>query len=472
MSEEFNFLEALKEAINTKKEWFNSTELPRLLESYRLLHTCVRNVYELLIKRGLITPDPYKLEKKISDVQAPEDSPYMENERTMVISSRFSDYESMLDFVCNYIKFSTESFTLQKIKRLLELNNSFQWTNMTLNNSKPNTRGLAFLINETKKGLSQMSLCMLNDSITKSTQALNEISGILKELSDFLRESYKLEVRINIFEHPSIDITKILSSPEAETAEIKRLFPEIMGKKPYYSELISEIVEEDQGEKKQSAQKIALGKLKVVNKAKTKKQESVNTKQMILDVLHGLALIAPVYIEIAEKLHSNVDILEGRKKTFGEKFKIFLRKLLNRPEPDLIYNFTILDPKKGTKITKAVSINTFITNLEKKANFFGILLNKNSQEVARLQKNEETAILEFVNKQISENQEILTLLEAADEYFKNKVLPANRTKIRGLKMDLIAIKNNLIKATQRRSEYISYVEERKQMKKLGITDVD
>lgn len=51
MSEEFNFLEALKEAINTKKEWFNSTELPRLLESYRLLHTCVRNVYELLIKR-------------------------------------------------------------------------------------------------------------------------------------------------------------------------------------------------------------------------------------------------------------------------------------------------------------------------------------------------------------------------------------------------------------------------------------
>ena len=39
-------------------------------------------------------------------------------------------------------------------------------------------------------------------------------------------------------------------------------------------------------------------------------------------------------------------------------------------------------------------------------------------------------------------------------------------------MDLIAIKNNLIKATQKRSEYISYVEERNQMKKLGISDVE
>ena len=100
------------------------------------------------------------------------------------------------------------------------------------------------------------------------------------------------------------------------------------------------------------------------------------------------------------------------------------------------------------------------------------MLNKNSQEVARLQRTDETAILEFVNKQISENQEILTLLESADEYFKNNVSIANRTKIRGLKMDLIAIKNNLIKATQKRSEYISYVEERNQMKKLGISDVE
>ncbi len=472
MSEEFNFLESVKEAISKKKEWFNLNELPKLLETYRLLHTCVRNIYDVLIKRGLITPDPYKLEKKISDIQAPEDSPYTENERALVMGSRYSDYESMLDFVCNYIKFSTESFSLPKIKKLLELNNSFQWTNMTLNNSRPNTKGLAYLINEAKKSLTQMSLCMLNDSISKSAQALNEINEILKELSDFLRETYKLEVRTNIFEHSSVDVTKMLSSKETEASEIKRLFPKIMGKKPYYSELISEIIEEDQGEKKENAQKITLAKLQVVNKSSVKKQESINTKSMILDTLHGLATIAPIYIDIAEKLHSNVDTLEKRKKTFGEKLKIFFRKIFKQPEPELVYNFTILDAKKGIKTTRAVSINTFIANIEKKANFFGLLLNKNSQEVARLQRTDETAILEFVNKQISENQEILTLLESADEYFKNNVSIANRTKIRGLKMDLIAIKNNLIKATQKRSEYISYVEERNQMKKLGISDVE
>ena len=46
-----------------------------------------------------------------------------------------------------------------------------------------------------------------------------------------------------------------------------------------------------------------------------------------------------------------------------------------------------------------------------------------------------------------ENQEILTLLDAADEYFKQNVPINDRTKIKGLKMDLITIKNVIVKAS-------------------------
>ena len=140
------FVEALKNSIAEKSAWLNSTELPKMLESYRLLHTCVHNLYDMLVKRALITPDPYKLEKKISTIQAPADSPYIESERALVIGSRFSDYETMLDFICTYFKFSVENLDLPKIKKLIELNNSFQWTNMSMNNTKTNTRGLAVLI--------------------------------------------------------------------------------------------------------------------------------------------------------------------------------------------------------------------------------------------------------------------------------------------------------------------------------------
>ena len=37
-------------------------------------------------------------------------------------------------------------------------------------------------------------------------------------------------------------------------------------------------------------------------------------------------------------------------------------------------------------------------------------------------------------------------------------------------MDLITVKNIIIKAIGQRSEYVNYIEEQEQMKKLGITN--
>ena len=97
MSERAEFTEALKGAIAEKTNWFNSEELPRMLDNYRLLHTCIKNIYDLLLKRALITADPYKLEKKISEIKAPDDTAFAESDASVVIGARFSDYESMIN---------------------------------------------------------------------------------------------------------------------------------------------------------------------------------------------------------------------------------------------------------------------------------------------------------------------------------------------------------------------------------------
>ena len=129
-----------------------------------------------------------------------------------------------------------------------------------------------------------------------------------------------------------------------------------------------------------------------------------------------------------------------------------------------------MDQKKETKTLKAVDINVFISNIEKKANFFGILINKSSPEFKKLSSYQEHDILDYLNKQVTENQEILTLLDAADEYFKNNVVSMDRSKIKGLKMDLVTIKNIMVKTIQKRGEYLSYIEEQEQMRKLGISN--
>ena len=69
--EEEKFREALQQALSQKQEWYNSECLQELLSQYRLLHTCVKNLYEGFVKKSLIVPDPYRLDKKISEIWFP-----------------------------------------------------------------------------------------------------------------------------------------------------------------------------------------------------------------------------------------------------------------------------------------------------------------------------------------------------------------------------------------------------------------
>lgn len=143
--------------------------------------------------------------------------------------------------------------------------------------------------------------------------------------------------------------------------------------------------------------------------------------------------------------------------------------MFNLPEPELIYKFIITDPKKGTKSSRDIDIRVFNGNILRKSKFYAALSNKNGPEFHKVKTFDETSILDFTNKNIMENQEILTLLDAADEYFKVTVPTSERSKIKGLKMDLITVKNVVVKAVQKRGEYSAYIEEQEQMKKLGIT---
>ena len=83
----------------------------------------------------------------------------------------------------------------------------------------------------------------------------------------------------------------------------------------------------------------------------------------------------------------------------------------------------------------------------------------------------EDKVLEYVNQQISECNRMLKVMNGLDEFFKNAPLPSDRSKIKGLKMEITALKNSVVKANQHRSEYSAYMEEEAQLKKLGIKNV-
>ena len=467
-----NFVNELQTALNKKQEWYNSVRLQEMLMQYRLMYTCVKNLFENFVKKSLIVPDPYRLDKKISGIVVPETSEFAESEIAKVFGERFSNYETMLDFICTYFRFSMENFTIQKVKQLLDLNKVFEWDNLSSNSTRMNTRALAMVVSNAKKGAPNVVQSMINDSLDKCAQSTSEINNILTELAGFLRELYKGGLRRDLFDHPDFDKAKAAESSEAELAEIKRLYTKVTGKKNFYTDLVNEIIEEDHAPDKDRRRAAVLERLQIKESSKgvtEKKAAGPDTKEMLMQSVLAVGATAPTLAQLISKLSDNIELLYKTKSTFFSKLICALKKAFHISEKERICNLVIKDSKTGSERTQKIKINEFMSDFSRKERIYNGIATKGI-EYSKIQSSSEDAILSFVNKQISELQSLFVVINAFDSHFKQEVATEFKTGIKGMQIELSALRNSIINANKKRSEYASYKEEAAQMQKLGIAD--
>lgn len=469
--EEDNFANELQQALSKKQEWYNSECLQELLMQYRLMHTCVKTLYETFVKKSLITPDPYRLDKKISEIIVPESSPFSENDIPKVFGERFSNYETMMDYICTYFRFSIENFSIATVKKLIDFNKVFEWNDLSMNNVKMNTRALAITISHAKNGAPNVVQSMINDSVAKSSQAVVVINKMLNELGIFMRELYKGGLRRDVFDHPEFDKQKAAESAEGELSEIKRLYTKITGKKNLYTDLVNEIIEEDHGPDKERKQQAVLERLSIKGtvKAETKKKAGPDLKEMLMQTVLAIGSSAPTLLQLHSKLTENFDVLFTRKATFWNKLIAALIKAFNLKEKEKICQLPVKDAKTGVERIQKLNVNEFLTDLFKKERIYNGVATKGI-EFQKISTANEDAILGFVNKQISELQSAFVIINSLDAYFKKEVANENKARVKGMQIELSALRNSIINANKKRSEYVSYREESEQMTKLGISD--
>ena len=467
-----NFVNELQTALNKKQEWYNSVRLQELLMQYRLMYTCVKTLFENFVKKSLIVPDPYRLDKKISEIVVPETSGFAESDIPKVFGERFSNYETMLDFICTYFRFSMENFTIQKVKQLLDLNKVFEWDSLSSNSTRMNTRALAMVVSNAKKGAPNVVQSMINDSLDKCAQSTGEINNMLTELAGFLRELYKGGLRRDLFDHPDFDKAKAAESSEAELAEIKRLYTKVTGKKNFYTDLVNEIIEEDHAPDKDRRRAAVLERLQIKESSKSvtaKKAAGPDTKEMLMQSVLAVGATAPTLAQLISKLSDNIELLYKTKSTFFSKLISALKKAFHIPEKERICNLVIKDSKTGAERTQKIKINEFMSDFSRKERIYNGIATKGI-EYSKIQSSSEDAILSFVNKQISELQSLFVVINAFDAHFKQEVATEFKTRIKGMQIELSALRNSIINANKKRSEYASYKEEAAQMQKLGIAD--
>ncbi len=465
------FTDALFQAIMERQQYFDLFLLPKLQEEYRIAQGAAKTVRTVLVKKGILRDNPYKYDSKVETIELPPDENFTESERQAVIGERMAQYEAMLDYVNNYFTFSCDFLTTERINKLASLNRTFYWEAFSHTSNRPNTRGLAELINTLRTGADPLSTSIISDALTQLSKTSIGITKTLKGLSDFHRERYKVAVRKLVMPGAVFNPDLVNSGGMGIVIkEIKKAFAASMRDQPFYTELIEEILREDFSPDHAVLQQDLIQKL-AVNKTDPKKNVSAESlKPVLMDGVRTIGATASQLGTIASKIADNKHTLDSLEKSFFERLSELFRKAFNLPQEEEEVTITTIDPVTQAGKRESIKISTFVEDLNKRSRIYTAYSIKTSPAHQKIEAMDEPQILDMLTRTIAELHTILKQSAGLDDYFKSTAPSSERERIRGIKVEISAVRNSIVKANQCRAEYAAQLEEQQQLKKLGILD--
>ncbi len=461
------FLSDLEEHLNSYREYLNTKELPDLKEHFLLYKSVFDGFTSLLLKKGLITEDPYKYDVKISEVKAPSKHPVIESEKVGEISQRLSQFERQLDFLNHFFQFSADFMTLPRIKDITAILRWIDWDNLNSSSTEVNTQILGGIADKIKQGTDPMSTSLLSDSIKKLASMTKQMLMILKKVSTYQREKYKFEIRSNILVPLSLTAEQSAEKEDEFLKKIKSNFRQRMGEgTPFIKSLLLEIIAEETSPQKEELKKEIFRKLKI--KKKVKKTKKVNYRLLIMESLKILSSAGPVLNDALNKIQENSRLLQNRNLSFGEKFRLWIMNLSGKSKNKTLYDIEYFDDQTSAHKKIRLDFDMFLEQGFREARILSALGNKVSSTYQKLERAPEETILTFLDTHISATRSIIGKFEPLNIYFKSELSPGDRGRVKGVKLETSSIKSSLQKAHKKRLDYISRIEEIRQMKKLGI----
>jgi len=473
MEDTTSYTEILEKSLGDFRDYIESKVLPVLRENFRVYQTTFENLYGILLRKGLIKEDPYKYEEKISEISIPPKGPFTQSEKVPEMSHRLSAFHSQIDFLNNYYSITLDYLTLKEMKKLVGLIKYIDWPGLTSNSSNSTTTAIANYCEQIKKGTDNLASGIINDSVKQMSKLTADILSILRTITVYHRENYKLEFRKHISTYIEKEVPNITPESENTLKIVKKYFKQEMPGFPYYPDLVKEVLLEDYSESGSKLRESVLEKIAVRDtKPKKREKKEPPLKQLLLD---GLKIIAASGVNLSDamnKLSINSSTLEHKKLNFSEKFKRWILKSVYKEDDSPVYEIEYFNTATGTAKSEKIKFNKFKSEVMKKTSLFSKILSKTAPISKRLEMVSDEQLLELLSKNIAETQIIHRRMESLNTYFLTEVPREKRQMIKGIKLELGAIKNAIIKSNKKRYEYVSLKEEREQLKKLGVENID
>jgi hypothetical protein len=470
MEDPQSFSQRLEASLDARRDKLDRTEMAKLRDALKLFQAAFQGLKAVLFKKGVLHDDPYKYELKISEVKNPPEGPFSESEKVDQISLRVSQFEAYLEFLNNYYQFTCDFLTMGRIKRVLALVKYFNFQQFTETSTQPNTRALAEIAGLVKKGTDQLSSGLIAESASQLERATRDALAMLKELAAYHRERYKLELRQLVMVGIPLDSDLAIGRRDDAMRLIKRKFAEVAGELAFYPELVEEVLNEDWSSDGPALREELLKRFAVEEEKKAVAAKERSYRGTLMDGTRALAGAAWSIDAAAAKLGEDSALLSSLDQGLGARLRRMISKIFSPGEARLEYEVVFVDQLSGKKTVEKVDFKAFVEDAGKKARLLSSLNQRAGASVKRLEGTTEELVYQFLQRNIEETQRILRIFGALEEYFKSSLPAELRPKMRSVRPEATTIKGAIIKANQKKHEYVSQREEAEQMKRLGIKD--
>jgi hypothetical protein len=472
MSESEGFQVRLEAVIEAKRQFLEEKTLPQLKENFVVFQSLFENLYNILLRKALVQEDPYKYEQKISEVTLPPKGDILELEKGEQISQRLSAFYAQLEFLNTYYQFSLDFIDLLRLRRIIELVQYINWIHVTETSPDVTTAVLAETLGKIRPGSDHISTGIISTSLAQMQSLSRTILAQLKEILGFQRQAYKLALRQDL--QPPIYQTLgrlYTAGPDKAYEKIKTVFASKVKGKPFYRDLVTEILKEEFAEDAAKLQERSLAALKIPEEKSVEGRKKPDYKIILLEAVR-LMFPAGRYIQDAlRKIVNNQEMLEKSRQGLGGKLRSWLKKAFQNRELSRTIEIRYFDSRTSTTQTESIDFRKFVERVRRKISLFDALSLPDSTSFARLSAASEQQIDGFLKKNFGELQLLHRRLQGLSESFQQEASKDLKEQLKGIKIELSGLKNCIVRANRRRYEYVALKEEEVRLQQLGVPEL-
>jgi hypothetical protein len=443
-----DFLDRLTAALAVRSQWLETALIPRLKDVLTAYDAQFEGVVGLIIRKGLLREDPYNYDQAFTDIVIPKDDMLPEFENSDELSFRLTAFRRQLKFAITEYPLDLSSLALARLKKLSALLFYVNWLDFGEGSKSPTTKAFARTFMKVRMGSDTMASQILKDSEMQIMKTLKEVRGILADLISYDREAWKCELRHSVLS--GISFGEGARRDDVLKA-IRRGFAQAMSAKPWYPALEEEVADEELSADGEARKQKILSGLALPEPARAESAPERNGREFLLDAIR---IISRPHEEIATALA----VLEENEKLLGAPRQSggWLKRLFGGgggpKEADRTYKVEYSEPGSPSVKVESIDFASFVAEAGKKASMLGSLASGGGSAFRKVESTGNGPLASFVDRQLTDVLLIHRRLGSLNTLFQARAA-ADKRNLRGIKVELLTIKNSLVKANQKRHEF-------------------